>query len=116
MTVTDYFKISALCEPVESKYVKYSCYTDPTGLTDGVSITASYYDNDQCLGGQENIDHQDGFFLSEFHTYCNKDVEDFFDGGDLTLSGSEIFKCLVVEDDQLPFKTDAENTYVKVLV
>ena len=124
MTTTNYFRLSSLCSSFDGApssgvvggegYVKYSCYTDPTGLTDGISITASYYDNDECLGDKESIVSQSGFFLPNLHTECNTDTADFF-GDDATLSGSEIFDCLFIEDDQqLPFKTDDENTYVKV--
>ena len=100
-------KISEACVSDGVKgYKRFSCFEDPTGVTEYINIVTTWYDNDQCLGGRESINSQSGV-MSELNTYCN-DEELLFG----PYSGSEQFRC--VKTDQLPFKVDEANTYVDV--
>ena len=107
MTHEDYVKISGECVSDGAKgFRQLSCSEDSFGVAGYINIVATWYDNDACLGGRENINSQSGE-MSEFNTFCND--EDLLYG---PYSGSEQFRC--VKTDQLPFKVDEANTYVDV--
>jgi len=128
LSTVDYFKLNSMCEDdfsffdnrrlqefPENSFIQASCYTDHSGLANGITILLSAYEDDQCLGGVKSTIGQMGvmgFMMSGMPTYCSAGSE--YMPLSAPYVGSEKWSCEYVSNDQIPFNVKAENTVVDV--